>query len=432
MDMGLGKSATTLSALSKMDYNRILIVAPLRVAHNTWPDEISKWDDFKHLSFTIIKGAPGRRIRMLAEKTDIHLINYEQLSWLVQTIGMRWPYDTVVFDEFSRMKSPSAKRFKAMKRVRKQIRRVIGLTGTPASNGLMDLWSQSFLLDRGERLGSTFYSFRNRWFIPDYMGYNFKPRPGAEQEIHNRLSDICLSMSAEDYLEMPDRIDNHIEVELPKQARRIYTDLERDLIAELNNETIIAPNAAALANKCLQAANGAVYVDKNKFSHLHDAKLSALADIIEEAAGQSILIAYNYKSDATRIHAAYPRTSVQLDKSASTIEQWNRGEIPILLAHPASAGHGLNLQAGGNIIVWYGLNWSLENYQQFNARLHRQGQGKPVFVHHIVARDTIDEKVLQVLGEKESSQNGLLTAMKQKYLDGNRRGSDNPIKRKIK
>ena len=422
MDMGLGKSSATLMAVAEMkerqEYNRVLIVAPVRVVRNTWPTEINKWDQFKGLTYTVITGgtSPKKRGALLNKQTDIHLINYELLPWLVELYGDLWPYDVVVFDEFSKMKSSSAKRFKAMKKVRKHIDRVVGLTGTPASNGLMDLWSQSYLLDSGVRLGTTYWSFRNRWFRQtDYMGYSFAPRPGAEEEIHQRLADICLSMSAADYLTLPDRVDNVIYIDLPTKARTAYEELETEFITQLADETITALNAAAMANKCLQAANGAVYNGEGEALPLHDEKLQALDDVIEEAAGAPVLVAYTYKSDARRIQEKF-KQAVMLGDSPETIEQWNAGEIPLLLAHPASAGHGLNLQDGGNLVVWFGLSWSLENYQQFNARLHRQGQTKPVFVHHIVARDSIDEKVLRVLGEKEGVQRGLLEAVRREYV----------------
>jgi len=415
-DMGLGKTASVLLALTKMRYKRVLIVAPLRVAHSTWPGEIEKWTDFQHLQYITIKGSPAQRLRLVNRQTDIHLINYEQLPWLIETWGVRWPYDVVILDEFSKMKSPSTKRFKAMKKIRKKIKRVVGLTGTPAPNGLMDLWSQSYLLDQGDRLGRTFYGFRQRWFTPDFMGYNWEPKAHAEKEIHERLSDICLSMSASDYLKMPDRIDNTIKVGLPPAARKTYENLEKDFIAEISDETIVAPNAAAAANKCLQCSNGAIYTEEGEALNIHSLKLDALEGAVEEAAGAPVLIAYNFKSDAVRIQQKFGHSACErLDQDPKTIERWNNGEIPILLAHPASAGHGLNLQAGGNIVIWFGLSWSLENYQQFNARLHRQGQGKPVFVHHIVAEKTIDQKVLRVLGEKEITQNGLLKAMKKEY-----------------
>lgn len=419
LDMGLGKTATTLLAITKMERKRVLIVAPLRVAHSTWPNEIDKWEDFRSLSYTVIKGGEDKRAKLLTIDTDIHLVNYEQIPWLVETWQKDWPYDVVVFDELSKMKSPSSKRFKAFRKILKHnlVKRVVGLTGTPAPNGMLDLWSQTFLLDRGERLGRAYWDYRKRWFNSDYMGYNWEPKPHTEKEIYERLSDICLSMSAEDYLSMPERIDNTINIELPKKARETYDELEKDFITELGNETLVAPNAAAAANKCLQACNGSIYTEEKEVIDLHGAKLDALEDVLEEAAYAPVLVAYNYKFDAARIQKKF-KQAVLLDKDPKTIERWNNGDIPLLLAHPASAGHGLNLQAGGNIIVWYGLSWSLENYQQFNARLHRQGQVKPIFVHHIIAEDSIDEKVLRVLGEKEVTQNGLLRAMKKEYLEG--------------
>jgi SNF2 family DNA or RNA helicase len=422
VDMGLGKTVTVLTAIADLldnfEAHRVLIIAPLRVALNTWPPEIRAWDHLRHLTFKNIAGGPRSRAGIIGGSGhhDIHIINRELVPWLVEFCHknkLGWPYDMVVIDEASSFKSSKTKRFKALRKALPATKRLVELTGTPASNGLLDVWPQVFLLDRGERLGKTFTGFRNRYFVSDFHGYNWTLRKGADQKIYDRLDDICLTLTAADYLDLPDRIDNTVPVDLPADARKQYVDLEREFLIEVGDDTVAVLHAAALANKLLQFANGAIYTDdQGAWSEVHDAKLDACAEIVAEAAGSPLLVAYNYKTDAERLLKRFPQAQV-LGKDPAQIDAWNRGEIPILLAHPASAGHGLNLQKGGHTIVWFGLNWSLELYQQFNARLHRQGQDKPVIVHHLAVRDTVDETVLAALGRKDVTQRALLNALKE-------------------
>lgn len=418
VDMGLGKTVTTLTAVSdlidQIEALRVLIIAPKRVAITTWPAEIRRWEHTKHLSFAVIDGTPKARKNKLTEPTDLHIISRDLVPWLVQELGTAWPYDTVVIDEASSFKSPQAKRFKCLKKVRPYIRRTIELTGTPASNSLLDIWSQIFLIDGGERLGKTYSKYRGSYFNGDYMGYSWEPKPGAENKIYAKLSDICLTLAAKDYLDLPGRVDNIVPVTLPEKARAQYETLERDFLIELeSSETVEALFAASLTNKLLQFANGALYIDdEGAWEAVHDAKLSALEDLIESAAGRPTLVAYNFKSDLARILARFPNAEI-IGDDPKVIDRWNKGEIPLLLAHPASAGHGLNLQAGGNTIVWFGLNWSLELYQQFNARLDRQGQTKPVIIHHLVVENSVDQTVMQALGRKDTTQRALLMALKE-------------------
>ena len=422
MEPGLGKTVTVLTAvadlLDSFEAHRVLIIAPLRVALNTWPNEIRSWDHLRHLSFKNIAGNPRARAGIVggAGRHDIHIINRELVPWLVefcQKNKLGWPYDVVVIDEASSFKSPKTKRFKALRKTLPVVNRMILLTGTPASNGLLDVWPQSFLLDRGARLGRTFTGFRDRYFVSDYHGYTWTLRKGADQEIYDKLADVCLTLTAADYLDLPPRIDNFVTVELPGDARTLYADLERDFLATIGDDTVAVIHAAALTNKLLQFANGAVYSESaSGWTEVHSAKLDACADIVSEAAGQPVLIAYNYKTDAERLLARLPQAQI-LGKDPEQIASWNRGEIPILLAHPASAGHGLNLQQGGCVVVWFGLNWSLELYQQFNARLHRQGQTRPVIIHHLVTQGTVDETVMAALGRKDATQRALLNALKE-------------------
>lgn len=416
-EMGLGKSVSTLTAIADLldtfEVGRVLVIAPLRVALHTWPNEIKNWEHTKHLSYATVCGNYGTRIHALEGNEDIHIINRENVKWLVDNLrDIKWPYDMVVIDEASSFKSSKSQRFKALKKVLPKVDRMVELTGTPASNGLLDVWAQVFLLDKGERLGKTFSGFRDRYFIGDYMGYSFEPRPGTEEKIYNKLQDICLTLSAEDYLKMPQRVDNVIPLTIPPKASNQYRELEKEFLLELEQETVEVTSAAALTNKLLQFSNGALYTDdKGTFKAVHDTKLDALEEIIQEAAGQPILVAYNYKSDLARIRQRFPKAE-HIGNAADTIDRWNAGKVPMLLAHPASAGHGLNLQKGGNIIIWFGLNWSLELYQQFNARLHRQGQTKPVFIHHLAVTDSVDMTVLEALQGKHITQKALLDALK--------------------
>lgn len=420
VDMGLGKTVTVLTAvadlLDSFEAHRVLIIAPLRVALNTWPSEIRTWDHLRHLTFKNIAGDPKARAGIVGgDASEIHIINRELVPWLIdhcQKNKLGWPYDVVVIDEASSFKSSRTKRFKSLRKALPAITRLIELTGTPASNGLLDVWSQIFLLDRGQRLGKTFTGFRDRYFVSDFHGYNWTLRKDADQKIYDQLEDICLTLTAADYLDLPDRIDNVVVIDLPQPARDQYSELEREFLFEIGDETVEVLHAAALTNKLLQFANGAIYTDdQGAWAEVHDAKLDAFADTVSEAAGSPLLVAYNYKTDVERLLKRFPHAQV-LGKDPAQIDAWNRGEIPILLAHPASAGHGLNLQKGGHTIVWFGLNWSLELYQQFNARLHRQGQDKPVIIHHLAVQDTVDETVLAALGRKDVTQRALLNALK--------------------
>jgi SNF2 family DNA or RNA helicase len=417
VDMGLGKTAATLTAIRDLyddfEVNRVLVIAPKRVALHTWPNEIQKWGHTQYFPYRVITGTAEQRAAILKRPYPVlDLINREMVPWLVEYWGEDWPYDMVVIDESSSFKAHNSKRFKALKKVLKKVNYMVELTGTPASNGLLDIWSQTFLIDQGERFGRSYHKFKQTYFDGDYMGYNWTIKPSAAEKIHGLLDDIVLTLSAEDYLSVPDRIDNTIKLDLNTIARALYKELEREFLLEMGDETVVAANAAVLSGKLLQAANGALYVDEHhNYEVMHSEKLDALDDLVEAANGQPILVAYNFKSDAVRIKERFPQ-AVLIGDDPQTIDKWNAGKIPVLLAHPASAGHGLNLQDGGNTIVWFGLNWSLELYAQFNARLHRQGQTKPVIVHHLVVENTIDETVLETLGGKHRTQKALLDALK--------------------
>jgi SNF2 family DNA or RNA helicase len=417
LDLGLGKTISTLTAIVDLEndfgFDRCLVIAPKRVALSVWPREVKEWAHTAHLDMAVAVGSAKERAAALAQDATITVINRENVKWLVDTVGAKaWPWDLVVIDESDSFKDRGSARFRALKTVRPRIRRMIQLTGTPTPQGLLDLWAQIFLLDGGVRLGRSMTTYKERWFhTTDYMGYKWAPVKGAEAEIHKAVSDIVVSMSAEDYLQMPARIDNFIQVELPSSARKIYTALEKEFLIKLDAHEVAAANEAVLTNKLLQAANGALYVEEGKYTVLHDAKLDALEEVVEGALGGPVLVAYNFKSDLARILKRFPK-AVALGQDVAQIEAWNRGEIPILCAHPASAGHGLNLQTGGSVLCWFGMNWSLGLYQQMNARLHRQGQRETVIVHHIVAKDTIDETVVRSLSEKHGSQSALLAALK--------------------
>lgn len=393
----------------------VLVIAPLSVAEKTWSDEIEKWDHLNHLSFSKVLGPQKQRLAALAKKADVYLINRENVEWLVDHYRKDWPFKTVIIDESSSFKSPSAKRFKALRKVRPMIERLVELTGTPSPNNLMDLWSQIYLLDQGERLGKTITAFRNHYFTPasqnGHIVYSWALLPGAEEAIYKKISDICVSMKAKDYLKLPPRTNNVIEVELSATDWKKYKELERHYVLELGESDVVASNAATLSNKLLQMANGCIYDENGDPKPIHEKKLDALERIIEEAQGQPVLVFYQYKHDLARIQERFKQARV-LDVSAGDIKKWNEGKIPVLLAHPQSAGHGLNLQAGGHIIVWFGLTWSLEFYQQANARLDRQGQQNPVIVHHLVAKGTIDEDVMKALETKEVGQEALMAAVK--------------------
>ncbi|WP_317049746.1 DEAD/DEAH box helicase [Clostridium neonatale] len=422
LDMGMGKTVSSLTAIDNLlflgEANKILVIAPKRVTEDTWSTEVEKWDHLKHLRISIILGTPKQRMDAINKDADIYVINRENVEWIVSNYFKTWKWDTCIIDELSSFKSSKAKRFKALKKVRPYFKRIIGLTGTPAPNSLIDLWPQIYLLDGGERLGRTITGYRERYFVPGqtngYVVYNYNLRPGAEEAIHQKISDICISMMAKDYLDMPERIDNKIMIDLPKKAKDQYKELEKELIINLDNEDITAANSAVLTGKLLQMCNGAIYSEDKEVVEVHDKKLNALMDIIEAANGKPVLIFYSFKHDLTRIMEILKKNKLkgQELKGQEDIKKWNNGEIPILLLHPASAGHGLNLQYGGNIVVWFGLTWSLELYQQANARLHRQGQKETVIIHHIIAKGTVDEDVMAALSNKEINQNALLNAVK--------------------
>ena len=421
LDMGLGKTVIALTAINELLYNyfavsNVLVIAPLRVAQTTWPGEIAKWDHLQHLTISKILGNGEERKAALNTPADIHIINRENVAWLVEECGKNWPFDMVVVDELSSFKSTKAKRFRALRRVRPCIKRIVGLTGTPASNGLIDLWAQIYLLDQGERLGKTVTGYRNRYFVPGrrnrHVIYEWVPKPEAEKAIYAKLSDLCVSMRAEDWLQMPEKIDRVVPVRIPEKARRKYEQLEKTYVLPFLDGNVTAGSAAVLSGKLLQLANGAVYDEYGGVKEIHSAKLEALDDIIEAANGRPVLVFYTYRHDLNRLKNRYPEA--RMINTEKDVADWNRGEILIGLAHPASAGHGLNLQAGGNIIVWFGLTWSLELYQQAVARLYRQGQKRSVIVHHLVAENTIDEDVMKALEQKDNTQEALLKAVKAK------------------
>lgn len=417
LDMGLGKTVITLTALWQLaldsfDVSRILVIAPKRVAEDTWPKELSKWEHLSGLDATLVMGTQAEREVALRQKTFLYIINRENVSWLVA--NHPWDFDMVVIDELSSFKSNQAQRFKAMKKVRPLVSRIVGLTGTPAPNSLLDLWSEMYLMDMGQRLGRFIGGFRERFFTPDKRNreiiYSYKPREGAEEAIYGLISDICISMKAVDYLDMPELIMNRVEVSMDSRERKIYEDFQRDMVVSLQGEELDAVNAAALSGKLLQMANGAVYGENRKVLHIHDRKLDALEDLMEAANGKPLLVAYWYEHDLQRIKARFK--NAHCIDTTQDIDDWNAGKIPLALIHPASAGHGLNLQEGGCTIVWFGLTWSLELYQQLNARLWRQGQKHTVVIHHIVTKGTHDEDVLRALDKKDTRQSALIDAVR--------------------
>lgn len=424
LDMGLGKSVTTLTAVSDLldgcVAKKVLVISPLRVANSVWPKEPQNWQHLKHLKVVTVTGSEKNRRAALHRQADIYSINRENVPWLVTLLGQNWPFDVVVIDESSSFKNASSKRWKALKRVLPNTEYMILLTGTPSPNGLLDLWSQVYLIDFGMSLGRTFTAYKQRFFEADFMGYKHTPREGSDEKIHQLISPFCLSMNASDYLELPERIDLVERVYLDAKTLKAYQSFEKSLLAELDTGEIIeATTAATLANKLLQWCNGATYVDdKGNWAEIHNAKLDALEELIEQNDNETMLVAYNYKTDLERLQKRFP-DAVVLDKDPETIEKWNSGKIKLLLAHPASAGHGLNLQHGGSLCVWFGLNWSLELYQQFNARLHRQGQTKPVRVIHIVVDGCMDERVVEVLKDKDAIQSNLLKALKADLIEQN-------------
>lgn len=424
LQMGLGKTVCTLTAIEHLMYDtfevsKVLIVAPLRVAKVTWSDEIDKWDHLSHLTYSVAVGSEKERLSALKKKADLYMINRENLQWLIEKSGLPFDYDMVVLDELSSFKSWQSKRFRAFMKVRPKVQRVVGLTGTPSSNGLMDLFAEFKCLDMGERLGRFITQYRNAFFIPDRMNgqvvYSYKPRPFSEEEIYRRIGDITISMKALDHLKMPELIENRYPVYMDDGEKQQYESMKKDLILPyLENETITAANAAALSGKLCQMANGAVYSDEGSVAHIHDRKLDALEDIIEAAQGP-ILLCYWFKHDLERITRKLDELKVEYARISSdgSIRMWNEGKFQVGLIHPASAGHGLNLQAGGNHIVWFGLTWSLELLEQTNARLWRQGQrAETVVVQYLVTAGTIDERILDAISKKEQDQNALIDAVK--------------------
>jgi SNF2 family DNA or RNA helicase len=418
LDMGLGKSVITLTAIFDLTLDsflvrKVLVIAPLRVARDTWPAEIEKWDHLKGLKYTVAVGSEVQRKTALMKRAQVYIINRENVEWLITRSGIPFDFDMVVIDELSSFKSHQAKRFKSLMRVRPKVKRIVGLTGTPSSNGLMDLWAQYRLLDMGQRLGRFIGRYREDYFVPDKRNQqvilSYKPKPGAEEEIYKLISDITISMKGTDYLKLPDLVINEVPVKLSEKEMKTLDTMKRDLITNVKGEEVTAANAAALSGKLLQMANGAVYDDQGTVLHIHDRKLDALEDLIEAANGKPVLIAYWFKHDLSRIQK---RFEVEVLSTSDSIKRWNDGEIPIAVIHPASAGHGLNLQAGGSTLVWFSLTWSLELYQQTNARLWRQGQKETVVIHHLIAKGTIDERVMQALNDKNNTQSALIDAVK--------------------
>ena len=421
LDMGLGKTISTLYAIEQLMYDsfdvqKVLIIAPKKVAESTWAQEARKWDQTKHLRVASILGSANDRIQALESEADIYVMNRENVQWLYEYLNKKkqFPFDMLVIDESSSFKNPQAKRFKAMRKMRPLFKRIVILTGTPAPNTLMDLWAQMYLLDGGERLGKTITEYRTRYFRPDktngHIVYSYRLQQRADETIYSKIQDICMSLKAKDYLNLPNRLDNVITIELTDKECELYREMERTHILTLVDEEISALNAAAVANKLLQMANGAIYNEDGNAIVIHRQKIERLKELVEVNDGKPILVFYNFKHDLESIKDAFQK-SVELRTDAD-VEEWNKGNIQMLLAHPASAGYGLNLQAGGHIIVWYGLTWSLEQYQQANARLHRQGQTEPVIIHHLVAKDTMDEQVMRALERKEVGQDALLEAIK--------------------
>lgn len=426
LDMGLGKTVTTLTAIRQLKYDRfevrkILVIAPKKVAEGTWTREKDKWEHTKILRVSPVLGSQAKRIRALNTPADIYIINRENVCWLVDYYRNDWPFDMVVIDESSSFKSHTAKRFKALASISSRITRLVELTGTPSPNGLDDLWSQVFLLDGGERLGKRYTQFRERYFDPgrrgaDGMVYDYKAKPGSEQSILEQISDICISMKAEDYLQLPDIIYHTVPVVLDPKALKAYREMERKMVLELpeDEEEISVTSAAALSNKLLQLANGALYDDGHLVHEIHDCKLEAFTELIESLQGKPALVFYNFQHDKTRILKALEKTKLRIRelKKPQDEDDWNAGKIDILLAHPASAAYGLNLQQGGNHVIWFGLTWNYELYTQANKRLHRQGQTEKVIIHHLVSTGTRDEDVMQALEKKDDVQNWVMESLK--------------------
>lgn len=418
LEMGLGKSVITLTAifdlcLDSFEIGKVLVIAPLRVARDTWPAEINKWEHLKGLRFSVVIGTEQERLSALREPASVYLINRENVDWLVNKSDVPFTFDMLVIDELSSFKSYGAKRFKSLLKVRPRAKRIVGLTGTPSSNGLMDLWAEFRILDMGKRLGRYITHYRNSFFTPDKRNqqivFSYKPLPGAEDAIYRLISDITISMKSVDFLKMPECVINEVPVYLSEKEQAVYNSFREDMVLALANEEIDAMNAAVLSGKLLQMANGAIYDEDKTVHFIHNRKLDALEDLIEGANGKPVLIAYWYNHDLERIKAKF---NVREIKTSKDIMDWNSGDITVAVIHPASAGHGLNLQSGGSTIIWFGLTWSLELYQQTNARLWRQGQNETVVIHHIITKGTIDEDVMSALKRKEKTQSDLINAVK--------------------
>jgi SNF2 family DNA or RNA helicase len=429
LEPGLGKTVITLTSISALLYDyfdatKVLVIAPLRVARDTWGRECEKWEHLKGLTISKVLGSEKERKMALYTKADIYVINRENVEWLIKT--KEWDFDTVIIDELSSFKSPSAKRFRALKKVRHKIKRIVGLTGTPAPNGLLDIWSQIYLLDGGERLGRTYSGYRSRYFHPQkYINggipADYAINEGAEEKIYEKISDICISMKALEYLKMPEIIYNKVEVELSEKEMQLYRQLERNLLLPFEDNDVDAANAAVLSNKLLQMAGGAVYDEYGDAHLIHARKLEALEDLIEAANGKPVLVYYAFKHERDRIRKRFSAGEIN---TSEDIAKWNRGEMQLALCHPASAGHGLNLQEGGSTIIWFGLTWSLELYQQANARLWRQGQKQTVVIHHILTKGTIDHRVMTALDNKDTGQSALIEAVRARLKANQKEGEE--------
>jgi len=416
LDMGLGKSVITLTALwnlilDSFDCGRVLVIAPKRVAEDTWPRELKKWDHLEGLTYSLVMGTERQRREALSRRAFLYIINRENVTWLVE--NHKWDFDTIVIDELSSFKSSKAQRFRSLRKVRPLVKRVIGLTGTPSPNSLIDLWPQIYLLDMGQRLGRFITHYREQFFVPDKrnreMVYSYKPKEGAEQKIYELIGDICISMKATDHLKMPPLVSNRIDVNLTARERKLYDTLRKDMVLKLGEDEVDAVNAAALSGKLLQMAGGAVYDSEGHTLRVHDRKLDVLEDLIEAANGKPLLVAYWYKHERDRIRERFDVREILTTKD---IEDWNARKIPVALIHPAAVGHGINLQEGGSTLVWFGLTWSLELYQQTNARLWRQGQQHAVVIQHLVTAGTHDEDVMRALERKDMGQAALISAVK--------------------
>lgn len=423
LDMGLGKTVITLDAINTLRYDRwavqrVLIIAPKKVAEGTWTKEAQKWEHLRHLRISAVLGSQQKRLRALATPADIYVINRDNVAWLVDYFKNAWPFDMVVLDESSSFKNSQSKRFKALKLVRSRINRLVELTGTPASNGLIDLWAQIYLLDGGARLGRTLGQYRERFFDPDKRSrtqiFSYTPKDGSMEYIQQAIGDICVSMKAEDYLNLPDRMFDDVPVVLDDKARKAYRQLERDLLLELDEGQITAASAGVLTGKLLQLCNGAVYDSEKRPLAIHNCKVEAFLEVLEQLNGQHCLVFYNFQHDRDRLLAALEPLGLRVRVYQNTADEdaWNAGEVDVLLAHPASCAYGLNLQDGGHHIVWFGLTWSLEQYEQANKRLHRQGQRHPVIVHHLVVQGGMDEDVIESLRAKGDTQEALMDALK--------------------